>query len=162
MTGRRRVLQIGLLAVMMGLALPGCSWLFSPSPTRISVSVSADEQINPDSKSQPAPLVLMFYELKSHGTFDQANFADLFYQPAATLGGDLLGQSQIEITPGEKTQFNQQVSDQTRYVGVVAGYRDIANANWRAVVPAPAHDTTTIDVSAGRLSLEAKGDDGWF
>jgi type VI secretion system protein VasD len=162
MITRRRLLRIGPVGAVMGFALPGCSWLFSPSPTKISVSVSADEQINPDSKSQPAPLVLMFYELKSHGTFDRADFAGLFYEPAATLGADLLGQSQIEMTPGEKTQFSQQISDQTRYVGVVAGYRDIANATWRAVVPAPAHDSTTIDVSAGRLSLEAKVDDGWF
>lgn len=161
MIASKRILGISSLAAALAVTLPGCSW-FGPSPTKLSVSLSADQQINPDSKSQPAPLVLMFYELKSRGAFDRATFADLFYKPGATLGGDLLGQTQVELTPGETKAFAQPISDQTQYVGIVAGYRDIANATWRVAVPAPPHDTTTIDVSAGRLSLEAKVDDSWF
>jgi len=43
-----------------------------------------------------------------------------------------------------------------RFVGVVAAYRDIRNAQWRVVVPAPLKNGTTLSVERARVQLVSK------
>jgi type VI secretion system protein VasD len=38
------------------------------------------------------------------------------------------------LQPGESIEISNKLSDQTRYLGVMAAYRDINNAVWRHVI----------------------------
>jgi type VI secretion system protein VasD len=117
----------------MFTALTACST--SPRalfPTKISTQVLASVDINPDANGRPSPLVVRIYELKSNNTFDNVDFFKLYDEEEATLGGDLLSREEFELSPGEGREFIHKAHDQTRYFGVVAAYRNIDQARWRA------------------------------
>ena len=101
-------------------------------PTKISSQILASFDINPDANGRPSPLVVRIYELKSNNTFDNADFFKLYDEEEATLGGDLLTRKEFELSPGEGREIIYKAHDQARYFGVVAAYRNIDQARWRA------------------------------
>jgi type VI secretion system protein VasD len=109
-----------------------------PRTTSLRFIVSADDLINPNSESQPAPVLLRVYELKTLTAFQQASFFQLLDNDAAVLGTDMVAKREVEIKPGERQGFDRSTPVDTHYIGVIAGFRQIENAVWRAnleVVP---------------------------
>lgn len=135
-------------------ALGGCG----PSPTRTSLNLSAATGLNPNQASQPSPLVVRVYELKSVDTFNQLQFFDLFDQDVAKLGGDLLNRREVEIQPGATMEWKREADPGARYVGAIAGYRELSNITWRASVPlrqeARNNITVRLDEHSMTLALE--------
>ncbi|MGK9236881.1 type VI secretion system lipoprotein TssJ [Inquilinus limosus] len=144
------------------LVLAGCSSLFGSSTTQLTATVEASGNVNPGPDDQPAPIAVRFYELTTRDSFDAADFQGLFYEPSKTLGATLLNTISKELIPGTKDTMERDLSDQTRFLGIVAGYRDITNAEWRTVVPIDQGDSNTVKITLDRLSLTATRDDSWF
>ena len=69
------------------------------------------------------------------------------------LGGDLPGQKEFNVKPGDKIAYDDTVSPETRYIGVVAGFRDIENATWRAIEPATPEEANTLILNVDTLSV---------
>lgn len=124
---RRNV--VGALALMLG----GCGGGDKGPPTTgLRFIVTADELINPNAESQPSPVVLRIYELKSLTAFEPATLFQLLDNDTAVLGSDMVAKREIEIKPGERQGFDRNTPADTHYIGVVAGFRDIDSATWRA------------------------------
>jgi len=49
----------------------------------------------------------------------------------------MLARTQILLQPGESREWVAEFNKETLYVGVIAAYRDIENAQWRATVALP-------------------------
>jgi len=111
----------------MFTVLTACSF-----PTKISTQVLVSFDTNPDANGRPSPLVVRIYELKSNNIFDTADFYKLYDEEEATLGGDLLSREEFEFSPGGGREITHKVHDQARYLGVIAAYRNIDQARWRA------------------------------
>ena len=127
-----RLIQV-VSYICMFTVLTACSsvsWM--QSPTTIDSQILASFEINPDANGRPSPLVVRVYELKSISAFNDADFFKLYDEEVATLGGDLLSREEFELTPGEGRKIAHKANEQSRYFAVVAAFRNIDQASWRA------------------------------
>jgi type VI secretion system protein VasD len=100
----------------------------------MTVSVEAAATANPDSQGRPSPVILHVLELKSTDQFNRLDYFSLTNNVQGTLGGDLVNQSQVVMTPGSNRMINMELNPQSTAVGFIAGYRDMDNAVWRQTV----------------------------
>ena len=147
---------LALLMLSIVLALPGCGTKASaPKSVHVGGVVAAAPDVNPSVNDRPSPLLLRIYELRARTTFDQADFMSLYQADQATLATDLVGREEFMLQPGEKRPYAKDLSPETRFVGVVAVYRNLEKATWRAVVPVSNKGPLRLDVVAARLALSA-------
>jgi type VI secretion system protein VasD len=127
-------------------------------PTAIRADIVAGADVNPDARGRPSPVVVKVFELKSLAAFEAADFFSLFEKDKDTLGGELLARDELSLVPGAKQALARELKPETRYVGVVAGYRDLERSTWRAAVPVPPQKTTTLVVrlESRKVSIVAK------
>lgn len=124
-----------LLLLLPALVLAGCGGDAAPKTTPLRFILQADDEINPNVNNEASPVVLRIYELKALNAFSQANLFELLDNDTAVLGADMVGKREIEIKPGEKQAFERATPADTRYIGVIAGFRVIDQATWRASIP---------------------------
>ncbi|SAK89959.1 putative lipoprotein [Caballeronia pedi] len=117
-----------------------------PAPTVVRISVNALDGVNPDRTGRPSPVVVRVYELKTTAAFDSADFFTLYGKDQATLGGDLNAKNEFLLRPGDSRSVEQTVQPGTKFVAVVAAYRDIERSRWRASAPVPLNQTTVMNV----------------
>ena len=80
-------------------------------------------------------------------------FSEIFYNDRKALGADLLGQKEFNVKPGDKLTYDDTVSPETRYIGIVAGFRDIENATWRTIAAATQENENALIVNVDSLSV---------
>ncbi|MFL1545734.1 type VI secretion system lipoprotein TssJ [Pseudomonas sp. O39] len=144
------------LLVVLSL-LVGCS---SVSPfstlTKLDLTLTASEQVNPDLHGRPSPVVVHLLELKHPVAFEHADFFSLYGRAEQALSKDWVSSEELELRPGEQVSIKLRSEPQSRYVGIVAAYRDLPHVQWRWVVPlAPQQVTRThlvLDQSGVRVA----------
>lgn len=124
------------ICLMLGMLLPGCS--STPKPVNVRAVVEAQKNVNPDSKGRASPVIVRVYELKSLAAFNDLDFFSLYERDKETLGAEMLAREELQLKPGESRLIERPLQLDTRYVGVVAAFRDLARAQWRAAVAIPA------------------------
>lgn len=146
-----RLLSLALCAALLSLA--GCAAL-SPNSTltKLDLSLNGSDQLNPDLHGRPSPIVLRLMELKHAVAFENADFFSLYQRPKEALAPDLVTQEELELRPGETRELKVSVQEGSRYVGVLAAYRDLPEVNWRYVIPLTAQQR-----NQARLALDAQG-----
>lgn len=153
----RRLVVTGLAALLGVFTLAACASL-EPKKTPVKFFVQADQSINPDAQGNPFPIVLRIYELKQSSQFSQLAFFDLLDTDASKLGSDLVAKREIEMKPGDKQSFDRDTPLDTRYIGVIAGFRNLENAQWRAVAEiTPDHgNEIVIKVTAFSVNIDSR------
>ncbi|MEO8923924.1 MAG: type VI secretion system lipoprotein TssJ [Caldimonas sp.] len=126
-----------------------------PMPTLVVGSIQASAQINPSVSGRPSPLLLRVYELKTAASFNAADFMSLYQRDQAELGAGLVGKEEYTLEPGETKSFTKTLSPDTRFLGVVAAYRDLEHAKWRSIVAVQLEQTQHVTIRAGALAVEA-------
>jgi type VI secretion system protein VasD len=58
----------------------------------------------------------------------------------------LIAREEYQLMPGQTQPFERQLQPETRYVGVVAAFRDLERAQWRAAVAITPNQTTPLVV----------------
>ena len=158
MTGDARVKPLGLhplAALGVALILSACAAKPPPPPASVAGTIQASAQINPSASNRPSPLLIRVYELKSAATFNAADFMSLYQRDQAELGGDLLAKEEFVLNPGETKTFAKTLAPDTRFLGVVAAYRDLEHAKWRTVATVLPSQPQKVTVKAGELAVEA-------
>ncbi len=124
------------------LLLVGCA--SAPKPPVATMSLNVQENINQytneTSTPEARPVVIRVFELNSLAAFNTADFFSIFDNHSEALGSELLNSEEFQLSPGRKLKFNRTLQLDTRYVGVVAAFRDIENAHWRAATTIPANE----------------------
>jgi type VI secretion system protein VasD len=167
-----------LVAAFLGVAAlvlsPGCADVASgvtsavldkaleEGPPTIEADFRAAVDLNPDHEGNPSPLVVRLYELKSATAFNNSGFFSLYDNDSAELGDDLKGREEIEFQPGQALFLERELEMETRYLGVIAAYRDIENARWRAVIEVEPGSDTEVIIALERLAVNINEDDSWF
>ena len=100
----------------------------------LTIAVSADA--NPDSSGRPSPVVVRVYQLKTDAAFTGADFFALFNDDQMVLGQELISRDEFTLSPSERKTMDVTLAADTRFVGAIAAFRDIRNAQWRVLVPA--------------------------
>lgn len=135
------------------LALAGCSTLSPYSDlTKLDLTLEGSAELNPDLNDRPSPIVLRLMALKQPVAFENADFFSLYQRPREALSPDLITVEELELRPGETRILRLSVEDSTRYVGVVAAYRNLPETRWRFVIPVDVEGTTQT-----ALALDADG-----
>lgn len=143
------------LASAAGVALALVACAGAPKPAQVAGTIQASPMINPSTSKRPSPLLLRVYELKTAAGFNSADFMTLYQRDKAELGADMLGKEEFVLAPGESKTFSKTLALDTRFLGVVAAYRDVEHARWRSVVPVQPGQKHTLVIRANELSVEA-------
>jgi type VI secretion system protein VasD len=147
---------VGVVLLACGIALAGgCG---SSTPPLLQGSIKADPTTNPDLHGRPSPIVVRVYELKSLGAFDTADFFSLFDKESETLGSELVGREEYDLRPAEIRPYKRQLQPDTKFIGVVAAFRDLENSRWRQSAPVPAKRdvTLTVGIEARAVTVAVK------
>lgn len=121
-----------------------------PKPTVAELLFVMDADVNPDPAGRPSPVLVRIYELRSTSAFNQADFFSLFDRDKEQLGPDLVTRNELPLMPGAKSQAITTLRSDTRYLGIVAAFRDIDHARWRATTPVPLNQTSQMQVTVRR------------
>ncbi|AMR65171.1 type VI secretion system lipoprotein TssJ [Aquipseudomonas alcaligenes] len=149
----RRLISLSLLSLFT--ALGGCASLSPYSDTtKLDLKLQASEELNPDLRGRPSPIVVRLLELKNPSSFNSADFFSLYQRPKESLMPDLVSFEEMEVRPGEARELKLSVQPGSRYVGVVAAYRDLPEANWRYVVSLEEGEINQAGVMLGERGLE--------
>ncbi|MDQ6638807.1 MAG: type VI secretion system lipoprotein TssJ [Pseudomonadota bacterium] len=140
-------------ALSVALLFSACAG--APKPASVTGTIQASAQVNPSASKRPSPLLVRIYELKSAATFNGADFMSLYQRDQAELAADLLAKEEFVLSPGETKTFAKTLAPDTRFLGVVAAYRDVEHAKWRSVVAIQPGQAQKVTVRAGELAVEA-------
>lgn len=146
-------------------AQPSCAQFSYPrEQTRLDITITAEAGVNPDDKGRAAPILVRVYELKSEGVFEAADYFSLASNDKALIGNELLVRDEFILRPGDVKTIRRKSHPDIAAIGVIAGYRDLAQTDWRVVQkidPAPevAWYRSVLPANKVRLQidLQAKG-----
>lgn len=137
-----------LFLLGMLLALMGCSAL-SPysTQTRLGLTLTGNDLLNPDINGRPSPVVVRLLELKHPVAFETQDFFTLYARGAESLAQDLVASEELELRPGDRVDLKLHVAPGSRYVGVMAAYRNLPETQWRYVLELRPEGLTLADLS---------------
>lgn len=121
-----------LLIIFLILGIQGCAT--SENAPQIKTTYFANAQVNPNIMNKPAPLVVTMYQLKTDSIIKNTDFISLYTDPKAALESSIISREQIEIKPNQQIETTQDLDPDTRYLAIIAAYRDIDNAQWRKLI----------------------------
>ncbi|MET0335398.1 MAG: type VI secretion system lipoprotein TssJ [Rhizobacter sp.] len=150
---RRRWL-VSASGVAVAATLPGCS-MFSSGPATLSATVVASAQVNPDARRRPSPVVVRVFELKAPTLFEQADFVSLFERDQATLAAELVSREEFVLRPGDSKPITKPLAPETKFIGVMAAFRELERARWRAVVPVAVGKKNVITIDLDGIVIKA-------
>ncbi|GGO66631.1 type VI secretion system lipoprotein TssJ [Bowmanella pacifica] len=122
--------------------------------TKADFTMVASTDVNPDINGRPSPILVRLYELRSPGAFNSADFFSLYDKATGELGNDYIRHDDMELKPGQEYQKDIIFDESTRYIGLIAAYRDIDNAVWKRVVELPPDSNSEIRVVLGSNALQ--------
>ena len=148
-----------LLKLSAALVLAACaSAPPPPKPIVVKLTMQAAPGINPDQRGRPSPVALKLFELKSLATFERSDFFSLFDRERETLGAELVARDEFVIKPGDRIVQERKLSPDTKFIGIVVGYRDLERSQWRLSIPAEVASAQPliIEVDANRVAQKGK------
>jgi len=145
-----------LSGLVMLVLLSGCSAL-SPysSVTKLNLQLTASDQLNPDIHGRPSPIVVRLLELKHPVAFENADFFSLYERAGKSLTPDLVTSEELQLRPGETVTLKLSVQEGSRYVGILAAYRDLPETRWRYTVPLNLVGITNTDLTLDQAGIRS-------
>ena len=125
--------------------------------TKSAMTLAASADTNPDATGRPSPVVVRVYQLKTDAAFKGADFFALFDDDMKVLGPELISRDEYVLNPAERKTIDVVVSRDTRFVGALAAFRDVRNAQWRGLLPAP-RAGLNVTIERARVVLSAVED----
>lgn len=161
MNGHAPLLRLSALALASACMLAACSKAAvappKPDPTVVSVSLAAAAKVNVDSRGRPTPVVVRTYVLKNAAAFEAADFFSLFDRDQQVLGDAVISREEVVLKPGETRTLDAREIEGGKVVAVLAAFREVDRAGWRASAPIVANRDNRIAVSLqdNRVSVTA-------
>lgn len=138
-----------LCALGLSWSAAGCkSKPGKPVPPVAVVSMRARADANPGPEGRPSPIVLRLYQLKADAAFTNSDYFPLFDDEKKVLGQDLVSREEQELFPGQSLALEIPFATETRFIGLVGGFRDTGKAHWRAIAAAPGSKGKSVHVTA--------------
>lgn len=140
--------RVAVTSMLLALALlAGCSSLSPFSTlTKLDLILTASDEVNPDLHGRPSPVVVQLLELRHPVAFENADFFSLYSRAEQTLPKDWVNSEELELRPGEQLALKLSVEPHSRYIGVLAAYRDLPHVQWRLVLPVAPGQLTRAEI----------------
>lgn len=151
----RRGFVLPTLAAMVTLsALAGCAPPPKP-PAILSLNIVGSADQNPGATGTASSVAIRVYQLTATAKFERADvFALTEPREAQTLGADSVGSQEFVISPSQQREVTLELKPMVQWVGAVALYRDIDNAQWRAFEPVATSGPSRLTLSIGKLAIK--------
>lgn len=149
-TPRRKLLLVPVL-----LALSYCAAPPPPPkpPAVLTLTAVGGADQNPGPSGSPEPVQIRVFLLNNTGKFEGADVFALTDHDKATLGEDEAGSESFVLAPGETHTLTRKLKPGVQAVGIVALYRDIDGATWRASAPVADSGPTKLTLKVGKLAV---------
>jgi type VI secretion system protein VasD len=146
---RKHLTWAALAAIASSLLLSACgAWqsvsdgtssayhaVFYKQVKTLNVDLTARASLNPDETNRSTSVAVRVYQLKDRKLFDAASYDDLLKNDRTVLAQDLQTSIATIVNPGASASLSQPMQADTRYIAVVAFYRDpSADGAWRRVI----------------------------
>lgn len=139
---------LNIMLYMVALCvLVGCS------RPRVELAVASQPNVNPDYSGRPSPVVVKVYELRNAVAFKQADFQMLFEHPMQALGADVVAADELVFVPGEARTILYMPGMDSRFLGIVAGFRQMERGHWRTLRPIDASGKNRIALELNDTSI---------
>lgn len=150
-----KVLSISFLTLLLS-QLSGCALFASSEEVQLAeLTIIADKKLNPAADGRASPLVIRIYQLTETAKFDNSDFFALYENDQTLLAKDLLSQTELEITPGQELKTQLELKADTRFIAILAAFRDLDNAQWKDI-------TTLVKDEITPLTIQLKGNTAKF
>ncbi|MGQ0697770.1 MAG: type VI secretion system lipoprotein TssJ [Panacagrimonas sp.] len=127
--------------VLCALVLAGCSAKKkpdeAPKPAVLEVELTSTADLNPDTSGRASPLIVRVYALRALGNFETADFFALYEKDEQVLAADLVKREEWGLKPGDTTRVKREFAPDVKFIAVMAAFRDVERATWRASVAVP-------------------------
>ncbi len=121
----------------------------------IQINLHASKILNVDEGGHSLALVTRVYKLKQSAAFQQASY-ETFLNPLKekeVLGADLIEVKELTMVPGQHFQFDEKVSKEAYFIGVVALFRAPLQNRWRVTFPSADIEKTGITIGMHACAL---------
>lgn len=143
-----------LFLAYLAVVVSGCAVANYVVDPYTNIRFEAKDNVNPDASGRSSPLVLRVYELRSAEAFESAGFFDLYDEPEGVLDRDLLSQSEIVLRPGIVRLHEMTVDKKAEYIGIIAAFQNIEEAEWKLVLDASPKGYKDINILIDKLELQ--------
>jgi type VI secretion system protein VasD len=122
-----------------------------PPPTSVNLSITGGSDMNGG-----APAQVKVYYLASPAGFGTGDFFALFDTPEATLGADLIAVDTFQLAPDRTVTNSREFTTNPTAVGVVAAFRAIDGATFKALRPLTPNtrNPVTVTLSGNRVAIQ--------
>ena len=127
------------LLLIMQVVMFGCAG-GPPKDIILEGSVIASEELNPNRNGRASPVTVVIYHLKSGDAFQALDFFSLYDPDKGVIDSDLIKRTDMQLQPGQVLPIASEFDPETTHIGVLVAFRDIDNAQWRALLPLPKKD----------------------
>ncbi|MEM5326208.1 type VI secretion system lipoprotein TssJ [Paraburkholderia sp. JHI2823] len=101
----------------------------------LNVDLSARDALNADDSGRPTSVAVRVYQLRDRKLFDKASYDDLLKNDRTVLTQDLQDSMAAVLNPGASASLSQPMQADTKYVAVVALYRNPGSGDgWKYVI----------------------------
>lgn len=126
-------------------------------PTYLTTLFQASYELNPNSDGKPSPIIVRLYELKKEALFQDSDFFALYDDDLTLLAADLISRNELEFRPGEERTIKYELDPATRFIALMAAYRDLDSATWRVSTKVTQQMTNTFVVNLERTKITLSG-----
>jgi len=124
------ILSLSTLLMLSGCGITGGT----PEPTTLDLAISASKQLNPDIEKRASPIVIRIYQLTQIDTFNNSDFFALYENDQNILAKDLKFREELEIKPDQSMIKTLEINSASKYIAVLAAFRDLDKAQWKSFV----------------------------
>ena len=127
-------------ALLMLVFLAGCSSTSSTydptlEPSRVTISMLADEKVNPNSSGEATPIEFTVFELEDDSMFMSADYEQLTTDFKAALSSNYIDNYDYVLLPSQfKFIETIEIDEDTHYIGVMVSFADPDTSQWKKVV----------------------------
>ena len=148
--------RLRFLAVIgVCLALSQCAPAPKP-PAVVTLVLAGSSGQYADAGGTASPVAVRVFQLTSTAKFERADVFALIDREQQTLGADSAGSQEVVLSPSENRTMTIEAKPGVTAIGVVALYREVDHAQWRADAPVNGSGPTKLKAEVGPLAITLK------
>jgi len=142
----RKLIAVALLGLAFGgvsaLSIAGCSPppAVAPKPCDIQIvtlNLYAADNINPNEKGNPRPVVIRLYQLRNDVRMENATYDEILLKDKETLQDDLLKMDEVSIFPNDLVQVKFERIKEASVLAGVALFHSPKGTSWKTYYAFP-------------------------
>lgn len=122
-----------LVAALLLATVSSCALLKGHKGEEVELSISVAEEVNQDELGRSSPIVIRLYELKKEVAVEGMDFFSIYDQTEPDFKTAVSSMKEFQVNPGQKLEQLLVTDVSTKYLMLVAAFKDIDNSQWKVV-----------------------------